>query len=197
MVKHGRNKKRRAGRIGRTKLKNRNFSRWNPKPTFTDRTVSKLWDVTKSPQVNLTQMGLSLEPNNVNRGNTTTANSSNNGDQNNRNKKPNMIELFDVPESDELNNNNNKAATRLPVQEEEQDYIVKCMEKYGTNYRAMFRDVKVNNLQHTEGKLRKLGARFLLLHPDQIAVQDIPENVLALMEHATTKKEDDEESTLR
>jgi hypothetical protein len=47
----------------------------------------------------------------------------------------------------------------------------------------MFRDTKVNYLQHTQAKLQKMAARFLLLEPDQILVQeeDIPNTVQEMM----------------
>mgnify|MGYP005851308151 CR=1 FL=1 len=179
MVKHGRNKKRRAGRIGRTKLKeNGNWATWNPKPRITDATVKKLWDVKKTPKQNLAAMGLSMDINNKPEDDTdhhdiqmaTT------------NNKPNVIELFDVPESDE-----HGKSRRVPLQKEEQEYMVACLEKYGTNYRRMFRDTKVNFLQHTEDKLRKMGARFLLLERDQVLVneEDIPDKVKTLMNSAS------------
>ena len=104
----------------------------------------------------------------------TDNNNNNGGDEN---EKVNVVELFDIPDSDELRAIKN--SKRLPVSVEDQEYIVKCMSKYGTDYSKMFRNVKVNYMQHTEGQLRKLGARFLLLTPDQRKVP-VPAKVQAL-----------------
>lgn len=178
MVRHGRNKKRRAGRIGRTKLKNRNYTRWNPNPKIGDATVKKLWNVNKTPKQNLTMMGLTLLPNEH-----AIAGSSASGEEgcDNNNNKPNMIELFDIPESDSLTKQKKKK--QFPLTKDEQDYMVKCMTKHAIDYQAMFRDTRVNTYQHTETQLQKMGARFLLLNTDQIKVsKPIPEKIKAKME---------------
>mmetsp|Transcript_24121 Transcript_24121/g.67964 ORF Transcript_24121/g.67964 Transcript_24121/m.67964 type:complete len:180 (+) Transcript_24121:81-620(+) len=175
MVKHGRNKKRRAGRIGKTKLKNKNFRRWNPNPKITDKTIKKLWDPSKSPAVNMANMGLVGKPNEIglnhNNNNSTSSDSTT--------TRMNVIELYDVPDSDGLGKKKKKR--HLPLSESEQKYMAKCMAKYGDDYGKMFRDIKINNMQHTENQLRKMGSRFLLLDDDQLLV-DVPGKVKTLME---------------
>lgn len=42
------------------------------------------------------------------------------------------------------------------------------------------RDIKVNDMQHTENHLRKLGARFLLLNERERRV-DVPDSVKHLI----------------
>ena len=169
MVKHGRNKKRRAGRIGKTKIKHKDhFTRWDPKPKIADATVQKLWDPSKTPRQNLANMGLALEPNGDTRGMSIAVTG----------KATNAIELFDVPDSDAPSRRE-----KWPLEKEDQEYIVKCMSKCGTNYSKMFRNTKVNTLQHTEEKLQKMGARFLLLNPNQVLVDEIPEKLLEKMQY--------------
>lgn len=90
-------------------------------------------------------------------------------------KGSSIIELFDVPESDQPSRKE-----RYPLNAEEEEYIAKCLEKYGDDYQAMFRDTKTNYLQHTEHKLKKLGARFLLLNAEQRRVP-VPEKVKDLL----------------
>ncbi|VEU38623.1 unnamed protein product [Pseudo-nitzschia multistriata] len=173
MVKHGRNKKRRAGRIGKTKIKNSgNFKRWDPDlhKKIKNPTVREHWDPSKSFTANLAAIGLVGNPN---------------SDVRNTNplQKPkavtdvSAIELFDIPDSDELAEQKEK---RCPINEEDQKYIAKCMSKYGVDYGRAFRDIKINYMQHTENQLRKLGARFLLLSSDQRIV-DVPEKVKSLV----------------
>eukprot|EP00978_Attheya_sp_CCMP212_P005867 scaffold13078_cov48-Attheya_sp.AAC.8 len=75
----------------------------------------------------------------------------------------------------------------LPVSIEKQRFIVKCMAKYGDDYKAMSRDTKVNDLQETANVLRKLGARFLLLSPEQERVE-IPDKIKHLMASGSAGK---------
>ena len=62
MVKHGKDKKRRAGRIGKTKLKNKNFRRWDPNPKVSDALVKEHWDASKSPSENLKSIAVDYPP---------------------------------------------------------------------------------------------------------------------------------------
>jgi hypothetical protein len=135
-----------------------------------DGVIRKNWDFTKSPSVNLESMGLVSRPNNDIE--TRVAPS---------NIKPisTAVELFDVPESDVIPKKT-KSQIMLPVSIEKQRFIVKCMSKYGDDYKAMSRDNKVNDLQETQNVLRKLGARFLLLSPEQQRVE-IPDKIKHLM----------------
>jgi hypothetical protein len=87
------------------------------------------------------------------------------------------IELFAIPDSDEMG----KKANRMPLNEEDQKYIAKCMSKYGEDYTSMFRDIKVNKMQHTEEKLRKMGARFMLLSEVQRLVE-VPNKMKNMMD---------------
>lgn len=167
MVKHGRNKKRRAGRIGKTKLKNRNYRFFKP-PQITDTVIKDHWDPRKSPSVNMANLGLKCHPDEILVSHKQTSSSSN------------PIDLFDIPDSDQFPNKSS-ANGRLPVSIENQKYIVTLFEKYGGDYTRMARDIKLNNMQHTETQLRKIGARFLLLNENQIRV-DIPDRVKEMME---------------
>ena len=161
MVKHGRNKKRRAGRIGKTKLKNKTYKRWNPSPKFGNDVVKANWDPSKSPSQNLASMGLLAKPNqDVKRPNEQLALDNN---------APSVVELFDIPDSDSM-----KVRKEYPMSEDDQKYIAKCLKKYGTDYGRIFRDHKTNKMQYTETQLRKMGARFLLLSPEQRIV-GVPE----------------------
>ncbi len=95
------------------------------------------------------------------------------------------IELFDVPESDSMNGitmlpGKTFAQRKLPVSIEDQKYIRKCLVKHGDDYHAMMRDIKTNDMQYTESKLKKMAARFYLLAKDQVKVE-VPEKVKHLM----------------
>ena len=91
------------------------------------------------------------------------------------NETESIVELFDVPNSDRPSRR-----TRFPLELDEEKYICKCMQKYGDDYTAMFRDIKVNNMQYTKDHLRKMGARFLLLTPEQRRVE-VPDKVKDLL----------------
>ena len=172
MVKHGRNKKRRAGRIGRTKLKNKSaFNRWDPNLKIADKTVRQHWDHSISPARNLANLGLLAKPNDDVKNVDPT--------QKLEAKDVDVVELFDIPDSDELREQ--KRQKRCPLNADDQTYIAKCMAKYGDDYGKAFRDIKINQMQYTETQLRKMGARFLLLNPEQRKV-DVPEKVKDLVD---------------
>jgi len=106
-------------------------------------------------------MGLTAEPNR-----TVSSKEIGGASTSKQNNKP-VIELYDIPESDAPSRK-----SRFPLNKEEEIYIAKCMEKFGDDYASMFRDIRgVNKLQYTENKLRKLGARFLLLTSDQRRIE--------------------------
>lgn len=167
MVKHGKSRKRRSGRIGKTKIKHKgNFKRWDPDlhKKIKNPAVRELWDPSKSFTANCAAIGLVGNPNaDMRNGNVA------------KKIKPvtdkSVIELFDIPTSDDLS----KKKPR-PINEEDQNYIVKCLSKYGDDYGRAFRDIKINYMQYTEVQLRKLGARFMLLSPEERLV-DVPENM--------------------
>lgn len=171
MVKHGKNKKRRAGRIGKTKLKNRNFRFYKP-PQITDTVMKEHWDPRKSPSINMANLGLKS-----NLGEKAACQSTITSLESSSSCK--AIELFDIPDSDAFPKKSSDPG-RLPVSIENQKYIVELLNKYGNNYTSMARDIKLNNMQHNENQLRKIGARFLLLNENQIRVE-IPDSVRALM----------------
>ena len=154
-------------------LQNRSWVRWDPKPKIKDAIIKKNWDPSKSPAANLSEMGLLARPNQLDPTETATVQPS----------KSHVVELFDVPESDKPNRQ-----TRFPLTEEEEEYMAKCMAKHGDNYTAMFRDIKTNKMQHTEDKLRKMGARYLLLSSEQRRFP-VPERVQALLPDEATSDE--------
>lgn len=129
--------------------------------------LKERWDASKSPAANLENLGLVARPNGSR--NPTTQKSAAEG------SSPSVIELFDIPDSDAPG-----LRKRFPLEKEEEEYMAKCMKKHGDDYLSMFRDTKVNKLQHTEKKLRKMGARYLLLTPEQRRVE-VPENIKDLL----------------
>lgn len=106
-----------------------------------------------------------------------------------------VIELFDIPDSDKVNDitmlpGKTFAQRKLPVSIEDQKYIRKCLAKHGDDYSAMTRDIKTNDMQHTEFQLKKMAARFYLLAEDQLKVE-IPEKVRHLMKCCKDAGEED------
>eukprot|EP00567_Pseudictyota_dubia_P004699 CAMPEP_0197443518 /NCGR_PEP_ID=MMETSP1175-20131217/9241_1 /TAXON_ID=1003142 /ORGANISM="Triceratium dubium, Strain CCMP147" /LENGTH=206 /DNA_ID=CAMNT_0042974159 /DNA_START=75 /DNA_END=695 /DNA_ORIENTATION=+ len=187
MVRKARNKKRRAGRIGKVKLKTSAYSKYKP-PQIRDNAVRSQWDPTKTARINLSSMGLASTVNEkVSRRNIGSTlpkgvDGSALSEEGKKNGRERAVELFDIPESDDVGGGITKIKKRtradvmLPLSVEDQEYVARCMGRHGTDYRAMARDVKINDMQHTEGKLRKMGARFLLLEGTQRRAE-VPENV--------------------
>lgn len=139
------------------------------------------WDPAKTPSANLTNLGLLANPNNTSVTAPRIATSTGSSDQ-----TSSVIELFDVPDSDGLYRDPNKVK-QFPLTQEDEQYMIQCMNRYGTDYVKMFRDIKINYLQHTEDKLRKIGSRYILLSPEQrrVPYSEIPEKVQQLL--ASTK----------
>ena len=72
------------------------------------------------------------------------------------------IELFDIP-ADGIIKKHTKKDIMLPMSVSDQEYINKCMDKFGCDYVKMSRDIKINNYQHNKNSLRKMGEKFLAL----------------------------------
>uniref|UniRef100_M4C5T2 Nucleolar protein 16 n=1 Tax=Hyaloperonospora arabidopsidis (strain Emoy2) TaxID=559515 RepID=M4C5T2_HYAAE len=77
--------------------------------------------------------------------------------------------LFEVPDSDFLVERNTKRVANY-VSEEETKYLRKLIAKYGEDYTKMARDIKVNNMQWTEQKLRRRCARLALMDANVISL---------------------------
>jgi hypothetical protein len=179
MVKHGRAKKRRAGRIGRVKLKNRSWVRFDPKPKLGDPSLKQFWDPSMSAKANLDRLGLCTHINESNK--TRTSSSS-------QPPPPPLVELFTIPKPDDLSQSQKRSRRHCPLKLEEEQYMAKCLQKYGDDYPSMFRDITINDYQYTEDKLRKLGTRFLSLDPERRRVS-VPENVQHLLKVATNDED--------
>ena len=97
--------------------------------------------------------------------------------------KKKAVDIFDIPDSDVIPKKT-LSQRMLPLSIEDQTYMAKCMKKYGDDYTKMSRDIKINDMQHTEHKLRKLGARFLLLNTEHRRTE-IPDKVQHLVQSST------------
>ncbi|EGZ16412.1 hypothetical protein PHYSODRAFT_249768 [Phytophthora sojae] len=84
--------------------------------------------------------------------------------------------LFEVPDSDFLGERNPKRAANY-VSEEEAKYLRKLIAKHGEDYKKMERDIKTNNMQWTEQKLRRRCARLALLDANVISKPQQTEQV--------------------
>uniref|UniRef100_A0A7S2NXJ9 Nucleolar protein 16 n=1 Tax=Leptocylindrus danicus TaxID=163516 RepID=A0A7S2NXJ9_9STRA len=165
-----RNKKRRSGRIGKTKLKNRSYKVFKP-PQYEDNTIAQTWDPRKSASYNLEQMGLKSHTNLNDTANASTCPSSDG-----KGTKV-AAQLFDIPESDVIPKRT-KSDIYLPMSVNDQQYMARLFAKYGDDYKKMSWDIKLNDMQHTKHKLKKMGSRYLLLSDQERAEQvTFPENV--------------------
>ena len=127
----------------------------------------KNWDPTKSATFNYSKMGLKS---NIN----AEVNSRGIEDdiKSNKVEAPSAIELFDVPID--------RMKRETPITKDFQKYIAKCFDKHGDDYESMFRDIKLNNMQHTPTALMKMGKKFLSMKEEEREVE-VPENVKHLV----------------
>lgn len=182
MARKAGTKKRRSGTTGRSKLKNRTYQFYKP-PKIDDNTVRAAWNPRKSAAQNMASMGLQAAVNSDIDARVSVAMSNNPNNVEPDVKK--AIELFDIPDSDKMNDitmlpGKTFAQIKLPVSIDDQKYIAGCLAKHGDDYQTMMRDIKTNDMQHTQTKLKKMAARFYLLTEEQLRVE-IPEKVRNLM----------------
>jgi nucleolar protein 16 len=153
---------------------NRSWTRFDPNPKV-NKALKEHWDASLTPAKNLEKLGLVACPNGV----PASAAATNRDNKNGPREQKSVIELFDVPDSDAPSRR-----SKFPLNREEEEYVCKCMTKYGVNYTRMFRDTKLNDMQYTEETLRKMGSRYMLLTPDQRRV-DIPDKIKHLVPAAS------------
>jgi Ribosome biogenesis protein Nop16 len=154
-------------------LQSKSYARWNPKPAFGDKRIARHWDVTKSYNENLAKMGLTSKPNDELDPKKSKAEVAMDDD-----KAAKVVKLFDVSKYVEA-----ERRPRRPITKLEERYIVKCLAKHGTDYKAMVFDTKVNDYQHTEEKLQKWGEAYLAMSPSERR-QEVPDKVKHLVEES-------------
>lgn len=134
--------------------------------------LKSLYDPTKSPAANLLNMGLV---------------SNTNGSLRSRKNvlrvpgatEPEVASAFvgfvkNIPDSDVINPAIGKVdvnVKRRPMSEVDQEYVVNLIRKHGDNYKAMERDIKLNNQQYTEAKCSTLCKKYLNLNPKDVLVK--------------------------
>ncbi|KAH7489147.1 hypothetical protein PRIC1_009945 [Phytophthora ramorum] len=127
-----------------------------------DPKVQEVWDHTLTTRQNYANLGLQANPNDhkelresVEAADGTLA-------------AADEARLFEVPDSDFLGERNPKRVANY-VSEEEAKYLRKLIAKHGEGYKKMERDIKTNNMQWTEQKLRRRCARLALLDANVIS----------------------------
>ena len=148
MVKHGTQKKRRRGlKVTRNGPKHKNLRVLN---ALTDVTVKSQWDSKKSPHDNYIQLGLDYNPNNIKKESMS--------------KEAAFGGFISLPTSDDVSEHNPR---RRPMSTIDQEYIVSCVRKYGTDFHKMAFDIKTNTRQLTEHRLQKMFEKYSSLTEGQ------------------------------
>jgi hypothetical protein len=125
--------------------------------------VKAAWNKEKSPKANMASLGLQSD---VNKGIMDGKSTEN---DRNCNK---AIELFDIPPSGIIPSKKTYSQILLPMSVNDQKYIVPLLNKHGnSNYKAMERDLKLNNMQYTETKLSNMVKKYLSLTDEQRVVK--------------------------
>lgn len=156
MVSYGRKIKQR----GKVKVK-RNLK---PLRKFKNRFVGdvriqKKWDHKLTTRQNYEQIGLQANPNSHQEMRKSLA-----GAETALDDEP---QFFHVPDSDFLSERNPRRPENY-MSEEEIKYLRKLIAKHGEDYTAMARDIKTNNMQWTDNKLKRRCARLALLDANVI-----------------------------
>eukprot|EP00617_Octactis_speculum_P011380 CAMPEP_0185773672 /NCGR_PEP_ID=MMETSP1174-20130828/74613_1 /TAXON_ID=35687 /ORGANISM="Dictyocha speculum, Strain CCMP1381" /LENGTH=162 /DNA_ID=CAMNT_0028460461 /DNA_START=12 /DNA_END=500 /DNA_ORIENTATION=+ len=127
------------------------------KPIFSMPAIAEKWNPERSSTQNLSALGLSSNPN-------FTVGAPGRVTTEIQTPEVDPCELFDIPESStggkfEECDANPKRRSR-PMLEVEYRYAAALVKKYGQDYSAMSRDMKLNRDQLTKPKLEKLCLRF-------------------------------------
>lgn len=142
MVKHGTQKKRRAGfKVTRKAPKHRSVKIAN---SVANPDIKKLYDKNKTPSENLTAFGLVADVNNL-KGKEDSALP--------LKKNAAFVGYGQVVDS---NNFSDKNPRRKKISEFDMEYAALNIKKHGEDYKAMERDIKTNNRQMTARQLEKL-----------------------------------------
>ena len=180
MVKHGRAKKARSSsrQNGALKSSYANAKFKNPNKLFTDLVVKSKWDPRKSALKNLAEMGLKTGVNDT----ITNKSGQNSTNSTHLLQKGAALTLYDIPPSGVIPKRT-KADVMLPVSVDDQKYIKRLLTKHKLNYMKMFRDPKLNDMQHTAVKLEKLAVKFFKLKREErvVEVDDLPAEVREVM----------------
>lgn len=116
--------------------------------------IQKQWDHKLTTRQNYENIGLQVNPNSH-----KELKQSIEGAEGALDDEP---QFFHVPDSDFLSERNPRRPENY-MTEEEIKYLRPLIAKHGENYKAMERDIKVNNMQWTENKLKRRCARLALL----------------------------------
>ncbi|ETO75026.1 hypothetical protein F444_09341 [Phytophthora nicotianae P1976] len=127
-----------------------------------DTKVQEVWDHNLTTRQNYVNLGLQANPN------AHAALRESIADADGTLEAADEARLFEVPDSDFLGERNPRRVANY-VSEEEAKYLRKLIAKYGEDYKKMERDVKINNMQWTEQKLRRRCARLALLDANIIS----------------------------
>jgi nucleolar protein 16 len=126
-----------------------------------DPKVQEVWDHNKTTRQNYEKLGLQANPN----GHEALRKSIQGAEGSL--EASDEARFYEVPDSDFLGERNPKRAANY-VSEEEAKYLRKLIAKHGDDYKKMERDIKTNNMQWTEKKLRRRCARLALLDANVI-----------------------------
>ncbi|CAH0473479.1 unnamed protein product [Peronospora belbahrii] len=126
-----------------------------------DPNVQKVWDHQLTTRQNYANLGLEANPN------AYTALRESVKGVDGTFEALDKATFYEVPDSDFLGERNPKRVANY-VSKEEAKYLRQLIAKHGKDYTTMARDIKINNMQWTEQKLRRRCARLALMDANVI-----------------------------
>jgi hypothetical protein len=142
MVKHGTQKKRRAGnKVTRKAPKHRDVKVAN---SVVNPEIKKIYDKTKTPSENLNAFGLVSDVNNL-KGKDDSAIP--------LKKHAAFVGYGQIMDGDNFADRNPR---RKKISEFDMEYAAANIKKHGTDYKAMERDIKTNNRQLTARQIERM-----------------------------------------
>ena len=118
------------------------------KNAITSKIIKEEWDNSVSVKDNFVNLGIVNDANDIS------------GSVSSRKSEKTAFDGF-APVSSTMRNSFDDTNPRRKVMSEyDQQYVVRCIEKYGDNYVKMARDIKVNDRQLSEHQLEKMCAKY-------------------------------------
>ena len=146
MVRHGTQKKRRAGR--KVTRKAPKHVKLRQKNAVRDYDAKQTWDTSISTEANYAKLGLVGDSNKIKDKNIINKN--NNG----------FVGFADINDLKKIDKNSKK---RGSMSEFDQKYAVSLIQKHDHDWKAMQMDIKTNSRQLTENQAKKLCEKYLNL----------------------------------
>ena len=123
------------------------------KNAITHSLIKKEWDNTVSVKDNFKTLGLVNDANDMKSSDVVSSEA-------NQNKKPSAFQGFATVSSTKSTGFDDINPRRKIMTEFDQQFILRCINKHGNDYKKMARDIRINDRQLSEHQLEKMCIKY-------------------------------------